>query len=93
NIEGLPLTEAVKDIRGEAGTEVTLGIIREGLPSIFQVTLERATIERSTVETEMLPGGIAYLSLSQFADASGSEFAKGIRDLKKQGMKGLVLDL
>lgn len=93
NIEGLPLTEAVKDIRGAAGTEVTLGIIREGLPSIFQVTLVRTKIERSTVATEMLPGGIGYLSLSQFAEDSGNEFAKGIRDLKKQGMKGLVLDL
>jgi len=93
NIEGLPLTEAVKDIRGEVGTEVILGIVREGLPSIFQVTLVRATIERSTVKTEMLSGSIGYLSLSQFAEDSGEEFAKGIRDLKKQGMKGLVLDL
>lgn len=93
NIEGLPLTEAVKDIRGAAGTEVTLGIIREGLPSIFPVTLVRATIERSTVVTAMHPGGIGYLSLSQFADASGAEFAQGIRELKKQGMKGLILDL
>ena len=93
NIEGMSLTEAVKDIRGEAGSEVTLGIIREGLPSIFQVTLVRATIVRNTVATEMLPGGIGYLSLSQFAEDSGEEFAKGIRELKKQGMKGLVLDL
>jgi carboxyl-terminal processing protease len=93
NIEGLPLTEAVKDIRGEAGTEVTLGIIREGLPSIFQVTIKRATIERSSVEVEMLPDGIGYLVLTQFAESSGKEFAQGIRELKKQGMKGLVLDL
>lgn len=93
NIEGLALTEAVQGIRGEAGTEVSLGIIREGLPSIFQVTVMRATIERSSVETEMLSDGIGYLVLTQFADSSGSEFAQGIRELKKQGMKGLVLDL
>ena len=93
NIEGLALTEAVQGIRGKAGTEVTLGIIREGLPSIFQVTVMRATIERSSVETEMLSDGIGYLVLTQFADSSGTEFAQGLRDLKKQGMKGLVLDL
>lgn len=93
NIEGLPLTEAVKDIRGEAGTEVTLGIIREGLPNIFPVTLVRATIQRNTVVTEMRPDGIGYLSLSQFAEDSGKDFANGIRQLKKKGMKGLVLDL
>lgn len=93
NIEGLPLTEAVKDIRGEAGTEVILGIVREGLANVFQVTLVRATIERSMVETELLPGGIGYLALSQFAENSGKEFADGLRNLQKQGMKGMILDL
>jgi carboxyl-terminal processing protease len=93
SIEGLSLNDAVKDIRGEEGTEVTLGIIREGLPNIFQVTLKRARIQRSTVEIEMLANKMGYLALSQFSENSSEEFAKGIRDLKKQGMEGLILDL
>lgn len=93
NIEGLTLNDAVKDIRGKEGTEVTLGIIREGLPSIFRVTLQRATIERSTVEIEMLPNKMGYLAMSQFSDNSADEFANGIRELGKQGMEGLILDL
>jgi len=93
NIEGRTLNDAVKDIRGEEGTDVTLGIIREGLPSVFQVTLKRAKIERSSVETELLAKGVGYLALSQFADNSVEEFAKGVRDLKQQGMEGLILDL
>ena len=93
SIEGLSLTEAVKDVRGKAGTEVTLGIYREGLANVLNVTLPRATIERDTVEIEMYPGNIGYLSLSQFAEKSHEEFARGVRDLEKQGMKGLILDL
>lgn len=93
NIEGLTLNDAVKDIRGKEGTEVTLGILREGLPSIFQVTLVRDKIERSTVEIEMLPHKLGYLALSQFSDNSSDEFAQGIRDLGKQDMDGLILDL
>lgn len=93
NIEGLTLSDAVKDIRGEEGTEVTLGIIREGLSNIFQVTLTRGKIERSTVETEMLTDKMGYLALSQFSDNSADEFRKGIATLKKQGMGGLILDL
>lgn len=93
SIEGLPLNEAVAGVRGPAGTPVTLGIIREGAPNIFQVTLVRATIERDTVEAEMLPGDVGYLVLSQFADASADEFKKAVSDLRAQGMKGLILDL
>lgn len=93
NIEGLPLNDAVKDIRGKEGTEVTLGIVREGLPGIFRITLTRARIERSSLKTEMLADGMGYLALSQFADNSDAEFTKAIRQLKDQGMKGLILDL
>lgn len=93
SIEGLPLHEAVMGVRGPAGAEVTLGIVREGVPSIFQVTMVRATIERESVTVETLPGGIGHLTLTQFADNSGAEFKKAISDFKAQGMKGLILDL
>lgn len=93
NIEGRSLNDAVKDIRGQEGTEVTLGIIRDGAASIFQVTLVRAKIERSSVETEMLANGMGYLYLSQFAEESAGEFSSGLRALKDQGMEGLILDL
>lgn len=93
SIEGKTLNDAVSNIRGEEGTEVNLGIVREGRPNIFRVTLVRAPITRSSVDIEMLANGVGYLSLSRFADESDEEFAKGIRDLKNQGMKGLILDL
>lgn len=93
SVEGLTLNDAAKSIRGKAGTEVTLGIIREGASSIFRVTLVRAKIVRSTVDTEMLSENIGYLSLSQFADKSNSEFTQALRELKSRGMRGLVLDL
>lgn len=92
NIEGQGLNDAVKDIRGKEGTEVNLGIVREGLSSIFRVTLVRAKIERSSVTWETLPSGIGYIALSQFSDDSDKEFKAALRDLKGN-MQGLVLDL
>lgn len=93
SIEGQSLNDAVKDIRGEEGTEVTLGIARESLAGIFRVTIVRAKIERSSVSSEMLPGSIGYIALSQFADDSDYEFIAALEDLKGRNMKGLVLDL
>lgn len=93
SLEGLSLNEAVQYIRGEAGSELTLGIIREGRPNIFRVNLVRAEITRSSVEMSMLPGDIGYIKLSRFAQNSPQEFSQAVAELKRQGMKGLVLDL
>lgn len=93
SLEGLSLTDAVQYIRGEAGSELTLGIIREGRPTIFQVTMERAEITRSSVEMSMLSGNIGYIKLTRFAQNSPDEFSQAVAELKRQGMGGLVLDL
>lgn len=93
NLEGMNLDDAIKYIRGEAGTELTLGIIREGRANIFHVTLTRAEIHRSSVEYQMLTNDIGYLNLTRFADGSTEEFAQAVTDLRSQGMDGLILDL
>ena len=92
NIEGLPLNDAVKDIRGKVRHRSHPGH-RPGRPARhFPHHLTRARIERSSLKTEMLVDGMGYLALSQFADNSDAEFTKAIRQLKDQGTKGLILD-
>ncbi len=93
SLEGMSLNEAVQYIRGEAGTELTLGIIREGRPNIFRVTLTRAEITRGSLEYWMLDDSVGYIKLTRFANSSPEEFSQAVSDLKVSGMKGLILDL
>jgi carboxyl-terminal processing protease len=41
----------------------------------------------------MLDGGVGYISQTGFAEGVGTELRQRVQDLKKQGMKVLVLDL
>jgi len=65
-LQGLNLYEAIALIRGPKGTMVNLTIERKGIEQPFDIEVERARIEIPVVETEMLEGNIAYISLFEF---------------------------
>ncbi len=92
--EGMTTEDASKMMRGKAGTSVTLTIRREGVSEPLEYEVERAVIELTSVPYYgMMDGGIGYVRLSKFSKDSGKELKDAIVDLKKQGMKGMVLDL
>ncbi len=95
NIEvtGLPLQRAVELIRGEAGTEVKLTILREGTtePLIFNVT--RAIVEIKVVESEMLEDKIGYIKLTSFTSSSTALYSYALNNLRSQGATSIILDL
>lgn len=93
SIVGFKLEAAVKLIRGERGTPVTLSIRRNKVakPMVFRII--RDTVPYDTVKTEILPGNIGYLSLSHFNDQSEEEVAKGLQTLEKKNIRGLIFDL
>ncbi len=85
------LTEIVTWIKGEEGTEVTLGVIRDGKE--LELTATRRKIEVPTVEYEMKEGQIGYIAISEFDTVTYTQFENALDDLENQGMKGLVIDL
>ena len=97
---GEMMNEAVNYIRGgEAGTSVTLTIVRDG-GEAFDVTVERGDVSAESVKTQMLEGGIGYVRITAFntADESGkqdtyTEFYEKVNALLNDGMKGMVIDL
>jgi carboxyl-terminal processing protease len=92
--QGMTTEDASKMMRGKAGTSVTLTIRREGVSEPLEYEVERAVIELTSVPYYgMMDGGIGYVRLSKFSKDSGKELKDAIMDLKKQGMKGMVLDL
>ncbi len=86
----LSVDEAVNKIRGEAGTEVTLGIIRENVP--IEVKITRAQINIPSVTSEIIDG-VGYLKINRFSDDTAELASKAATDFKAQNVKGVVLDL
>ncbi|MFH1375773.1 MAG: S41 family peptidase [Patescibacteria group bacterium] len=87
------LFEAVKRIRGEPGTQVTLTIFRNGNPKSQEITITRDFIDIESVVTELRPDGLAVVTVATFADDTAEEFTKALADLALKNPQGLILDL
>jgi carboxyl-terminal processing protease len=95
-VKGMGLQEAVDRMRGEPGTEITLGVVREGKNQPIDITIERAVIEIESVESRMLDAGFGYVRISQFQSGTGDDVLAAIEALREAGdgnLKGMVLDL
>ncbi|MFT3746273.1 MAG: S41 family peptidase [Pyrinomonadaceae bacterium] len=88
-------SELSKNVRGERGTTVKVQIDRVGNTSPLELDIVRGGVPFPSVRnTFMLPNGIGYVGLTGgFQQTTAEELSMSIADLKKQGMKSLVLDL
>jgi carboxyl-terminal processing protease len=87
---GFTIDDAVKLIRGKAGTSVKLTIIRDGAPQDISIT--RQAIQIPSVKSE-IKDGIGILTISRFGDDT-AELAKAAAvDFKSKNVAGVVLDL
>jgi len=92
----MDLMDAVKKMRGEVGTKVTVTIYREEngkTPAPFDVELTRAEIKVHSVKSEMINDEIGYLRILSFSAATSSEAADALKKFKQKNFKSLVLDL
>ncbi|MCI0331170.1 MAG: S41 family peptidase [candidate division Zixibacteria bacterium] len=91
---GMSTEEAARVLRGPKGTEVKVGIMRSGLVEPLPFTITRGVIEIKAVPYYGMVGdGIGYVRLSRFSDQAGEELAKAVAELKKENLKGLILDV
>ncbi|MDI4634017.1 S41 family peptidase [Pelomonas sp. V22] len=94
-VKGLTLDQAVKKMRGEPATKVTLTIYRKAESRSFPITIVREEIRMQSVRAKVVEPGYAWLRVSQFQDRTIEDFAKKLEEIYKQepNLKGLVLDL
>ena len=94
-VKGLALNDAVKKMRGEPNTKVSLTIFRKDENRSFPVTITREEIRTQSVRAKVIEPGYAWVRLSQFQDRTVEDFATKVTDIYKQEpkLKGLVLDL
>lgn len=87
------VTEAVKLIRGEVGTTVTVVIARGPDNKPTTLKLVRDNIDVPTIETKSLPGGITQIKLFSFGATASQSFAQAIKTFAASKNKYLILDL
>ncbi len=93
SIVGETLYEAIGKIRGPAGSQVTLTVEREGLPDPVEVSVIRARLAIPIIESELLEGGVGYISLREFSATATQNLEESLELLLAQDPEGIILDL
>ncbi|TVR71778.1 MAG: S41 family peptidase [Spirochaetaceae bacterium] len=88
----LSTDEVVDRLRGRAGTEVQIVILR-GTDLEFPVTLERAVIQIPTVRWGMIDDEIGFLRIIQFTPHTDDRVRDALEEFRSEGYKSLVIDI
>ncbi len=91
----ISIIEAVKLLRGNKDTKVTITILRENMTKPKDVLLTRAIIQVKSVKYKKLEDHMGYIRVAAFQEKTADEIRKALKELdgKTNPMKGLVLDL
>jgi carboxyl-terminal processing protease len=91
---GLTSDEALKTLRGPAGTSVRVSVERPGVQTPLSFTLTRREIQVNPVQHALMLGdGIGYVDLTIFSADAAADLARATDSLRAAGAKSLVLDL
>src|SRR3989344_6364536 len=96
NASGLDVSEAVKKIRGEIGTAVTLAILREGWEKPQDFKIIRDNIEIPTMEWSIIQKDdkkFIHLKLFSFNQNAPTVFYKAVLIVLYERPDGIILDL
>ena len=88
-------SEVSKNVRGEKGTPVKVKIERVSSTTPMEFEIVRGGVPLPSIRNYfMLPNGVGYVGLTGgFQETTSEELGDAIKELQKQGMKSLVLDL
>lgn len=96
--EKMSIQDAVRTLRGEPGTKVTITIMRprtnDPAERIKDYTLERAVIRVESVkDAKIIEDKIGYVRITQFQEPTNDDLERALAKLEKQGMDALIVDL
>ena len=91
---GLTPEEALKTLRGPAGSTVRVVVDRPGVTAPLTFTLTRREIQVNPVrDALLLQDGVGYVDLTVFSSDAASDLGQAIDSLRAAGARSLVLDL
>lgn len=95
--KGMNIATAVRRMRGELGTRVTLTVQRKGFDAPMNLVLLRDRIRVQSVEWRLYPAGRGYVRIKSFQERTDEHLGKALEALVRenggQPLSGLVLDL
>ncbi|MDD4182888.1 MAG: S41 family peptidase [Candidatus Omnitrophica bacterium] len=92
--KGITITEAVKKLRGDPGTKVTLTVLKEKDRKLEDVILVRAIIKIKDIKrAELLEDSIGYIRIAEFRENTARDLDKALTELNKKGLKAIVIDV
>ena len=92
--KNIPDENIVKMLKGPRGTKVNLKIERKGTDTLLPFTITRDKIPIYSIDVSyMMSDEVGYIKISNFSLTTHDEFRQGLRELKDNGMKKLILDL
>ncbi len=87
-------SDVTKMLRGEGGSKVKVSIKRNNKPELLDFEITRGTIPLNSVDVAYMPSNdVGYIKVSSFGSTTYDEFFEGLKKLKSEGMKSLILDL
>ena len=94
-VKGMTLDDAVKRMRGDPNTKITLTVARKDEDKPLLITITRQEIRVQSVKSKIVEPGYGWVRVSQFQEPTVEDMAKKISALSAQdpNMKGLILDL
>jgi len=92
DVRGKQLHEVTSVTKGTPGTEVLLTVYRPETDDTYDIIIIREVISIPTVSHTM-HGDIGYIYIKSFERITLGQFAQALRELRQNGMTGLVLDL
>jgi len=92
--DNLTTAEVAELLKGQKGTTVRIGVLREGSNRPLEFLVTRDEIPRSAVEQgfEVQPG-VGYIKIANFNESTGRELGSALRKFDVRRLKGLILDL
>ncbi len=98
--EKMNLQDAVKKLRGDPGTEVSITILRPSTGQVKEFNLKRAHIKVDTVkdidgrrEFPLSDNKVGYVRLVQFGEQTSTDLEDALKKLEAKSMEALILDL
>lgn len=84
----------IKILKGPIGSDVNLKIYRKGSDELLNFNIKRDVVAlKSVVASYKLCDHLGYIKIDRFAETTSSEFHSALKQLKKEGITKLVLDL
>ncbi|MCA8912159.1 MAG: S41 family peptidase [Planctomycetes bacterium] len=93
DLTGVSLEDGIDYVRGPENSTATLFIKRRGVEDEIKLEIKRSVVKVDTALEEMLPGQVGYVRLTRFGTNSADDMKESLDNLRRQGMKTLVLDL